>query len=943
MGCPFQGDDKNSSNLGKSGDSGALSALDGTTELLAVPSPPGNGTDPQQQQRHGIPGAQCLRANLAYPAIMLNLLPSGLLGIVLAASLAGVLSVLASTFNSASTIFAADIYKRLRPRAGPASMVWAGRVFILIMTGLAVLWLPLLSRLSPSLYVSMQLLNAALAPPIVIVFCAALLWPRANSTGALSCLVLGHAAGILRLILGAFFPEDSDELLRAPLAARLIAGSNFLLYSAAVGALSLVTLVMTSMLTPPPPDADIRDCTHPAVLRLWDWCGSRRRRDRMRSGSRGGGARSLLQQLSLLWPRWKWHDQQQQAKPNDSDAAAESYAAAIVDGVGKSGCAQPTSGGPRIDASSSNNTTTMHDRSRGNDGAAPILVQHSARATTLPPPSVVITSSATGSNSGSTTSGTPTVASSVRQQALLRPYHSSSSSHGVTTAAGAGESGSSAETVGSASVYHWLASSPSSLVRASQPAAAAGPATASARGRGGLLSRFLPSSLSRRWTSLDDDGPRSSQSERQKQIPQRDAASLSVSVSSAAQRLDTGGMPLFQHNRPPHLMSHVRGGASASDHAAGVAGRSAALQPAYIDSVSPSSSAGDGRIVPSYRPLPLPPGHVPTGPSTATRRATITLENDSSDRSPSEGGRSVPYSQSGRVHIATATTTAAANRANRPQPPSAPRQYTSLGAPTPALQGRRPRPPLRQQQLSQSNSNPSAHVNVAVGSSSAPSAAAGSPGPTIVYMGRWGRYIESAIRHSLMGSAYQSFGASTARTSGGNGGGVGSSATDPRQVAQNDDDEPCQPTREAPSADPEQVQGSEAATECGAEATAESGAQFGSQAETAAAAGATPQFRYSSSWRDAALAGNAAAVSDMEDDEGIGLSDSGVRTAHNPRRSVAGFAATAVTDDGSGGDAEDVLPIELQPHLRYKRLDWIAHALTAVLVAAVAGCLAFVW
>lgn len=69
-------------------------------------------------------GEPCDDANLAYPALMRRLLPIGLRGVLLAASLAGVLSVLASTFNSAATIFAMDLY---RPMVNRCSRLQVGR------------------------------------------------------------------------------------------------------------------------------------------------------------------------------------------------------------------------------------------------------------------------------------------------------------------------------------------------------------------------------------------------------------------------------------------------------------------------------------------------------------------------------------------------------------------------------------------------------------------------------------------------------------------------------------------------------------------------------------------------------------------------------------------------------------------------------------------------
>ncbi len=53
--------------------------------------------------------------NVAYPLLVIRLLPSGLAGLVVAAMLAALMSSFASLFNSCSTIFMNDIYKQFRP------------------------------------------------------------------------------------------------------------------------------------------------------------------------------------------------------------------------------------------------------------------------------------------------------------------------------------------------------------------------------------------------------------------------------------------------------------------------------------------------------------------------------------------------------------------------------------------------------------------------------------------------------------------------------------------------------------------------------------------------------------------------------------------------------------------------------------------------------------
>jgi len=56
------------------------------------------------------------KPDYAYPTLVLNLLPTGLVGLVMAALLAAVMGAMSSVFNSASTLVTLDFYKKIRPR-----------------------------------------------------------------------------------------------------------------------------------------------------------------------------------------------------------------------------------------------------------------------------------------------------------------------------------------------------------------------------------------------------------------------------------------------------------------------------------------------------------------------------------------------------------------------------------------------------------------------------------------------------------------------------------------------------------------------------------------------------------------------------------------------------------------------------------------------------------
>src|SRR3979490_866891 len=81
------------------------------------------------------PNGEVLNGDIAYPILILNLLPTGLVGLVLAALLAAVMGAMSSVFNSASTLVTLDFYKKIKPEASENQLVNFGR----IATGMMVL------------------------------------------------------------------------------------------------------------------------------------------------------------------------------------------------------------------------------------------------------------------------------------------------------------------------------------------------------------------------------------------------------------------------------------------------------------------------------------------------------------------------------------------------------------------------------------------------------------------------------------------------------------------------------------------------------------------------------------------------------------------------------------------------------------------------------------
>ena len=115
----------------------------------------------------------------------------GSLGFMVAALMAALMSSLAATFNSASTLVTFDVYKKLKPGATESQLVGVGRIVTVVMVGLSMLWVPFIKYLSSEVYIYLQSVQAYISPPIAAVFLVGVFWPRANRFGAIASLVVG--------------------------------------------------------------------------------------------------------------------------------------------------------------------------------------------------------------------------------------------------------------------------------------------------------------------------------------------------------------------------------------------------------------------------------------------------------------------------------------------------------------------------------------------------------------------------------------------------------------------------------------------------------------------------------------------------------------------------------------------------------------------------------
>ncbi|XP_045442430.1 sodium/glucose cotransporter 5 isoform X1 [Pipistrellus kuhlii] len=212
--------------------------------------------------------SECLRAcgaeigcsNIAYPKLVMELMPVGLRGLMIAVMMAALMSSLTSIFNSSSTLFTMDIWRRLRPRAGERELLLVGRLVIVVLIGVSVAWIPVLQGAnSGQLFIYMQSVTSSLAPPVTAVFVLGVFWGRANEQGAFWGLMVGLAVGATRLVLEFLHPALPCG---APDTRPAVLGSiHYLHFAVALFALSGAVVVAGSLLTPPPPGAQIQNLT----------------------------------------------------------------------------------------------------------------------------------------------------------------------------------------------------------------------------------------------------------------------------------------------------------------------------------------------------------------------------------------------------------------------------------------------------------------------------------------------------------------------------------------------------------------------------------------------------------------------------------------------------------------------------------------------------------
>ncbi|XP_019505382.1 PREDICTED: sodium/myo-inositol cotransporter 2 isoform X2 [Hipposideros armiger] len=190
-------------------------------------------------------------SDIAYPKLVLEILPTGLRGLMIAVMVAALMSSLTSIFNSASTIFTMDLWNRLRPRASEQELMIVGRVFVLLLVLVSILWIPVIqASQGGQLFIYIQSISSYLQPPVAVVFIVGCFWKRANEKGAFWGLTLGLLLGLIRLVLDFIYPQPRcDQQDTRP---SVVKDVHYLYFSMVLSAVTLVSVSVVSWVTEPP-------------------------------------------------------------------------------------------------------------------------------------------------------------------------------------------------------------------------------------------------------------------------------------------------------------------------------------------------------------------------------------------------------------------------------------------------------------------------------------------------------------------------------------------------------------------------------------------------------------------------------------------------------------------------------------------------------------------
>lgn len=201
-----------------------------------------------------------------FATMVMNMLPTGLRGLVVGGLLAALMSSLSSLFNSCASLFTVDIYEKLRPNQSEKHLVTVGRFATSIIVLLGMAWIPVMYKVAGGgLYQYLQSVQGYLAPPITAVFLLGLFWKRTNASGAMWGLIVGFALGMIKLTIQANYSTMDPLKSTGPAFLAAIGDFNFLYASGVLFIISIAVVVGVSLMGKAQDEASIDGLTYASL------------------------------------------------------------------------------------------------------------------------------------------------------------------------------------------------------------------------------------------------------------------------------------------------------------------------------------------------------------------------------------------------------------------------------------------------------------------------------------------------------------------------------------------------------------------------------------------------------------------------------------------------------------------------------------------------------
>ncbi|MGF1670492.1 MAG: sodium:solute symporter [Balneolaceae bacterium] len=163
--------------------------------------------------------------DMVFPTMVANVLPIGIIGLVLAGLISAILSSIDSTLNSSSTLITMDFIKPKNPNLTNREIGKIGRWTTIILMIVAVVWAPNIVHFE-GIFRYIQQAFSYIVPPVVAIFFMGILWERGSRNAAFWTLVIGHSVSFAIFLLSIF---DIFEL-HFTITAGLLTAFSFLVF-----------------------------------------------------------------------------------------------------------------------------------------------------------------------------------------------------------------------------------------------------------------------------------------------------------------------------------------------------------------------------------------------------------------------------------------------------------------------------------------------------------------------------------------------------------------------------------------------------------------------------------------------------------------------------------------------------------------------------------------